>query len=137
MDKLNNKIKVVLLSAVFLFLSINSSAADDETKPPINIIDAAKLLYSLPTASDAEADSGLPMSLQPAPNLDFRGGRGGDGEVEDEEAAVRVKDAVMKSLDKSMATMEDSAKSTAKFVMDNTVNKLKTTVSQHEHQTEL
>lgn len=67
----------------------------------------------------------------------FRGGRGGDGEVEDEEAAVRVKDAVVKSLDKSMATMEDSAKSAAKFVMDNTVNKLKTTLSQHEHQTEL
>lgn len=68
MDKLNNKIKVVLLSAVFLFLSINSSAADDETKPPFNIIDAAKRLYSLPTASDA--DSGSPMSLQPAPNLE-------------------------------------------------------------------
>lgn len=72
MDNVNNKIKVVLLSAVFLFLSINSSAADDETKPPFNIIDAAKRLYSLPTASDAGAgaDSGLRMSLQPAPNLE-------------------------------------------------------------------
>lgn len=63
----------------------------------------------------------------------FRGGRGGG----DEEATVRVKDAVVKSLDKSMATMEDSAKSAAKFVMDNTVNKLKTTLSQHDHETEL
>lgn len=67
MDNINNKIKVVLLSAVFLFLSI-SSAADDETKPPFNIIDAANRLYSLPTASDAGA--GLRMSLQPAPNLE-------------------------------------------------------------------
>lgn len=57
MDKLN-KMKVVLL----LLLSINYSAADD-TELPFNIIDAAKLLYSLPTDSDSW------MSLQP-PNLE-------------------------------------------------------------------
>lgn len=65
----------------------------------------------------------------------FRGGGGGGG-GEDEGAGVKVKEAVVKSLDKSRAAIEDSAKSAAEFV-DMTVNKLKTTLSQNDHQAEL
>lgn len=49
-----------------------------------------------------------------------------------EGAAVKVKEAVLKSLDKSKATVEDSAKSAAKFAddaVDKTVKKLKKTLS--------
>lgn len=65
MDKLENStIKAVVLSALFLLLlSIECSTGDDETqttKPEVNIIDAAKRLYSASHAHDAHADTQHP-----------------------------------------------------------------------------
>ncbi|KAI3463162.1 hypothetical protein Pfo_019825 [Paulownia fortunei] len=114
-----------------------------ESKLPI--IDAVKSLFSLPTTKSlfslpTTSDSwilkvkalfqqGWPYF--PPPN--FEGGSGGDeGMMGNEGATVKVKDAVVKSLDKSKATVEDSARSAAKLAdeaVDKTVKKLKKTLS--------
>ncbi|KAL2516121.1 uncharacterized protein Fot_30092 [Forsythia ovata] len=100
----------------------------DERKMPI--IDTVKRMFFLPTTLPRPSNYlTRVLNYFPPPNVDFRG-------VDEERASEKgttekMKEAVVKSADKSTATFEDHAKSTAKFAeeaVEKTVKKVKRTL---------
>ncbi|KAL2493045.1 Uncharacterized protein Adt_28673 [Abeliophyllum distichum] len=100
----------------------------EERKLPI--IDAVKRMFSLPTTLSRPSNYlTRVLNYFPPPNLDFRGA---DEERTSEKGKTeKMKEAVVKSADKSTATVDDYAKSTAKFAeeaVEKTVKKVKRTL---------
>ncbi|XP_047944899.1 uncharacterized protein LOC125191390 [Salvia hispanica] len=94
---MDRDLKVAFHFLLLLSIMFEVGDGDKEIDADINIIDAAKRLFSSP-----------PSCLLPT-NLDFRtaGSRG------NEEATASLKDAVLKSFQQSTSTVEDTAKSVA------------------------
>ncbi|KAL7152285.1 hypothetical protein ABFS83_04G086900 [Erythranthe nasuta] len=137
-------VKLIFLIFIFIFLIVHAGGANqrqtESAQSRMSVIDAAKTLFSLPTTiSPFTWFHKLKSLFIHPPNLDFRGG-GGEGS---EGAAEKVKEAVVKSLDKSKSTVEDSAKTAAELAEEavgKTVNKLSGKGEQHrtaDHEPEL
>ncbi|KAJ8557780.1 hypothetical protein K7X08_004546 [Anisodus acutangulus] len=116
---------------------------EGKSKPPI--IETVKKMFSFPTSfsqtptsywSKLESLFKQGKAYFSPPTLDFRDSQ----EAQDREEGVALKEAVLKSLDKSKATIEESAKSAAKLAgdaMQKTTNKLKRTFSFGDREDEL
>nr|GMC82446.1 uncharacterized protein LOC109227352 [Ipomoea batatas] len=89
------------------------------------IVETAMAMFSLPTTFpdtsaywtklDSLIQQGRAFFFSSPPNLDFRQGTDEDApKAMEEGTGEKVKEAVVKSVDKSKATIEDSAKSAAK-----------------------
>ncbi|CAA3002432.1 Hypothetical predicted protein [Olea europaea subsp. europaea] len=105
----------------------------EESKTPT--IDAVKRMFSFSKTPSNYLTRVLHYFYPP--NLDFRGVD--DERAGEEGATEKVKQAVVKSVDKSKTTAQDSAKSAAKFAEEavvETVNKVKRTLS-GDHEEEL
>nr|GMC89295.1 uncharacterized protein LOC102581787 [Ipomoea batatas] len=107
------------------------------------IVETAMALFSLPTTFpdtsaywtklDSLIQQGRAFFFFSPPNLDFRQGTEDEApKAMEEGTGEKVKDAVVKSVDKSKATIEDSAKSAAKLAgetVGKATQKLKETLS--------
>ncbi|EYU45936.1 hypothetical protein ABFS82_04G088300 [Erythranthe guttata] len=131
---------IFLLFFIFIFFIVHAGGANqgqtESAQSRMSVTDAAKTLFSLPTTiSPFTWFHKLKSLFIHPPNLDFREGSEG--------AAEKVKEAVVKSLDKSKSTVEESAKTAAELAEEavgKTVNKLSGKGEQHhtaDHEPEL
>nr|GMC86554.1 hypothetical protein DM860_014299 [Ipomoea batatas] len=142
----NKLIKIIALLIIIFFSHAVAGGGEAEGMEAVRkrrhpIVETAMALFSLPTTFpdtsaywtklDSLIQQGRAFFFSP-PNLDFRQGTEDAPKAMEEGTGEKVKEAVVKSVDKSKATIEDSAKSAAKMAgetVGKATQKLKETLS--------